>query len=96
MGFERVSFVSVFQEIPSVTFGDSSLREGAKGRAGSSRPTQNVVLHVPGRAAAGRPYENVAEHVGRGGLWPPADPRRDAHHKGGRKIEMPPFPVPPA
>ena len=62
----------------------------------SSRPTQKVVLHVPGRAAAGRPYENVAEHVGRGGLWPPADPRRDAHHKGGRKIEMPPFPVPPA
>ena len=66
------------------------------GAPGSSRPTQNVVLHVPGRAAAGRPYENVAEHVGRGGLWPPADPRRDAHHKGGRKIEMPPFPVPPA
>ena len=31
----------------------------------------------------------------RGGLWPPADPRRDTHHPGGGRIERPLFSVPP-
>ena len=30
----------------------------------------------------------------RGGLWPPADPRRDTHHPGGGRIERPLFSVP--
>ena len=72
------------------------LRSAQNDEVGTLRMTERKRGAGPGGRMLSGPYEKTSWAWGRGGLWPPGDPRRDPHRLGGGEIELLPFPVPSA